>query len=222
MPLKFQTIIWFFASLSKFFFFIVLNKNKRLFFIKNWWRLFSLSEIYWVGNCKEMQKCSWWWKRFKKLFFNWPKTLTNIWLWSSVNISTDSNTTVVALHVSWIWLCVWNTTRLQIWIYRRQQQYRGVSAIPAAVSAVLSDRARFGTDAGWAAGDSCRFGGSSCCNTRPCAGWSIDAGPLLHFHPNCLQAECRRRWKVTQVLKKMNYITVSSWFKWVHCMNLKC
>lgn len=80
-------------------------------------------------------------------------------------------------------------------------RYRGVSAVPAAVPAVLSDGARLGADAGGAAGRSRVFGG--CCDggaARRRTGRAINAGPLLHFHPDCLQAERRWRGEVTQVL----------------------
>lgn len=80
--------------------------------------------------------------------------------------------------------------------------YRGVSAVPATVSAALSDGARFGTDAGGTARDRRGFGSCSGCDAGPRAGPSLHAGPLLHFHPDRLQAESRRGRQVTQVLPK--------------------
>lgn len=81
--------------------------------------------------------------------------------------------------------------------------YRGVSAVPAAVPPVLSDGAGLGADAGGATGR-CRLFGGPCDDgggaTGRRAGRAVDAGPLLHFHPDCLQAERRRRREVTQVL----------------------
>ena len=90
----------------------------------------------------------------------------------------------------------------------QQRPYRGVPAVPAAVSAVLSNGAWFGADARRAAANSCGFGWSSGCNSGAGTGHALHAGSLLHFHPNRLQAESRWRWQVPQVLQRQKQLVL--------------